>query len=412
VSTPADDQCTRLQDTAAGRVTDVSRRGALGKYELRGEIGRGAMGVVLRAWDRELRREVAIKLLPATSETDADAVERFLREARTAASLRHPGIVAIHDLGTADGIPYFAMELVKGRTLREVLQADPPIAERVRLLRDVARAVAHAHDQRVIHRDLKPSNVLVDEAGRPRVTDFGLAKCLDDPTRLTTTGDVLGTPRYMAPEQIEGERGKAGPATDVYALGVMLYEALTGGPPFLAGTVAEMALKVLREDPRPPRALRPDLPEDLDTIAMHCLEKDPQRRYPEAGALAEDLDRHLTGRPILARPLRAPERLVRSVRRRQALLLAAAAALLGLLLAGNAVLDRLIDRREYQDALALGARMRAAHRPMEARDAFAKALRLRGSSPEARTGFDWANDEVMRLLDAGKKDSAEKDSGS
>jgi len=280
--------------------------GRFGKYELIEELGRGGMGVVYRAFDHELGREVALKTALIGSGHDRQSVERLLREARTAAALSHPAIVPIHDVGEIEGVPYFAMAFVSGRTLERALRAEPapPVRDRVRWIAEVARAVAHAHAARVVHRDLKPANVLVDDHGGIHVMDFGLAKRLDEGAPLTVTGQMLGTPQYMPPEQIEGERDRIGPPSDVYALGAMLYEALTGRPPFLGATMGETLMKALAQEPVPPRQLDAGIHADLETLCLRALEKDPARRFPEAGGLADELDRWLRGEAIQAQPAR------------------------------------------------------------------------------------------------------------
>jgi len=266
------------------------------RYALLGELGRGAMGAVYRARERRSGREVALKVLQGR--LDAERRERFRREGELAASLRHPGIVAVHSTGAVAGRPYLACELVPDARDLEAALAEGDLGARVALLRDVATAVGHAHARGVVHRDLKPANVLVDRAGRARVTDFGLAWSagLDS---LTKTGALLGTPRYMAPEQLVGER--AGPAADVWALGVMLYEALADAHPFPAETLFALRARV-GEPPEPLRGRDPAVPPALEAVALRCLVPEPGRRYPDAAALAADLDAALAGRPLALRP--------------------------------------------------------------------------------------------------------------
>lgn len=275
----------------------------LGKYEILGELGRGGMGIVHRAYDPELRREVALKTLLSDGKVDPEAVQRFLREARMVAALEHPGIVPIHEVGEIDGVPYFAMVYVKGLALHQTLKTGACLGmrERARLVHDVADAVAHAHARGVIHRDLKPSNILIDAAGKVHVLDFGLARRVSEHSRLTTTGQLLGTPDYMSPEQIDGDTEHMGPPTDVYALGAILYEVLTGRTPFASPSVKEVFAKSIFQDPRPPRELDPVIPTDLETICLKALAKEPAGRYPTAREFADDLGRFLAGESIAGR---------------------------------------------------------------------------------------------------------------
>jgi serine/threonine-protein kinase len=274
----------------------------LGDYELLEEIGRGGMGVVYRAVQISLSREVAVKMvLRGQLASPADLV-RFRAEAEAAARLDHPGIVPVYEVGEIDGRPFFSMKYVAGRTLAQVLADGPmPPREAARLLCDVSRAIHYAHQQGVLHRDLKPSNILIEEHGRPHVTDFGLAKQAADAASLTKTGAVLGTPAYMAPEQAAGNRGQVGPASDVYSLGTILYHTLTGRPPFQAASPVDTLLLVLEQDPPPPRLLNPKADRDLEMIALHCLQKPPELRYPTAEALADDLQAYLNDESIAAR---------------------------------------------------------------------------------------------------------------
>ncbi len=321
----------------AGRGKSAPNIGRLGRYDLLEELGRGGMGVVYRALDSELRRVVALKTLLLGDQRNPEMIERLLREARTAATLHHPGIVPIHDMGVIDGVPYFAMTFLSGRTLDRALHDGslPEIRERAAVLAQVAQAVAHAHEHQVIHRDLKPANILLDENGGAHVMDFGLARRMDDGVRITATGQMIGTPQYMPPEQIDGERERIGPASDVYSLGAVLYEALTGRPPFQGDTMAEIVGRALSRDPTPPRVLDKRIHADLETICLKALEKDPHRRYPSARPLAQDLERFLHGEPIEARPATWRTRIVRRVQRQK--LLAAVAALAFLAAAGGSL---------------------------------------------------------------------------
>jgi serine/threonine-protein kinase len=269
-------------------------------YRVVAELGRGGMGTVYKAWHERLRCWVAIKALHGVA-----GRERLLREAEAIARLRHPNIVRIHDVGEGRaGEPFLVLEYVEGGSLSRAVAGKPmsPVPAAA-LAEALARAVQHAHDAGIVHRDLKPANVLLAAPSEPKVTDFGLAKDLHGERGLTASGDVLGTPSYMAPEQVRGHGGAVGPAADVYALGAILYELLTGRPPFQAATNVETVLLVLREDPVAPRRLQPKLPRDLETVCLKCLEKDPARRYGTATALADDLRCFLDHRPVKARPV-------------------------------------------------------------------------------------------------------------
>ncbi len=273
-----------------------------GDYELVQEIGRGGMGVVYRARQQSLGREVAVKMIlrgQLASQADRD---RFEAEAQAAAKLAHPGIVPVYEVGEIDGRPYFSMKHVCGTTLAQRLADGPlPPREAATLLAKVARAIHFAHMRGVLHRDLKPSNILLDEHGEPHVTDFGLAKQTAGGETLTKTGAVLGTPAYMAPEQASGQRGTVGPRSDVYSLGVILYHMLTGRPPFQAASPGEMVLLVLEQDPVPPRMLNPKADRDLEMICLRCLQKPADLRYASAAGLADDLEAYLNDESISAR---------------------------------------------------------------------------------------------------------------
>ena len=288
-------------------------------YEVLHEVGRGGMAVVYKARQPGLRRVVALKMILAGAHASAEEVARFRVEAESVAQLRHPHIVQIYEVGQKDHCPYCVLEFVEGGTLAQRLRGGPlPPEEAARLVEKVARAVHFAHARGILHRDLKPANILLTADGEPRVTDFGLAKRLDGAPSQTRTGVVLGTPAYMAPEQAEGRR-EVGPAADVYGLGAVLYELLTGRPPFHDDTPLDTLLRVLSEEPAPVRRLRPGVPRGLETICMKCLEKAPSRRYPSAEALADDLERFLRGEAVTARPPGVLGRLDRWARLRPAL---------------------------------------------------------------------------------------------
>jgi hypothetical protein len=285
-------------------------------YEILSELGHGGMGVVYRARQLALDRVVALKMLLAGPHAGREEMARFRTEAEAIARVQHPNIVQVYETGTHDGRPYLSLEFCPGGSLENQLAGKPlPPREAAALVRGLATAVQAAHDARVIHRDLKPANVLLAADGTPKITDFGLAKRLDAVGR-TQTGAVLGTPAYMAPEQAAG-RKDVGPAADIYALGALLYEALTGRPPFVAGTPMDTLLQVLERAPAPPQVLNPAVPRDLQTICLKCLEKEPARRYSTARALAEDLGRWLAGEAILARSYNLLDRVAAALDRSQ-----------------------------------------------------------------------------------------------
>jgi eukaryotic-like serine/threonine-protein kinase len=364
--------CLRMLDQAwpeqtVGRRTRPARAGhtpagasaselptTIGRYRIRGELGRGGFGIVFQAYDPHLGREVALKVPRPEAVLTPELRERFLREARAAAVLDHPNVVPVYDAGEVGPVCYIASAYCPGTTLGAWLKAraEPvPWREAAALVATLAEAVHHAHAQGVVHRDLKPANVLLQESGDrgqesegkdpatdsaglapdsglvtrvPKITDFGLAKfqSLDPAVPAqeypTQTGAIVGTPRYMAPEQAAGSSRAVGPAVDIHALGAMLYEVLTGRPPFVAETVLDTLEQVRKHEPVPPRRLRPKLPRDLETICLRCLQKEPSKRYASAAELAADLGRFLAGEPIRARPIPAWERVIKWTRRRPA----------------------------------------------------------------------------------------------
>src|SRR6266581_1187633 len=276
--------------------------GEFGDYELLEEIGRGGQGVVFRARQKSLNRIVALKVIGLGQWASKAHLKRFRREAEAAASLEHPGTVPIHEVGERDGSCYFSMKFVEGGQLDEVVKRSPMSTRRAaELIAKVARTVHYAHEHGILHRDLKPGNILLDPKGEPHLTDFGLARLVESESSVTQTLDVLGTPSYMAPEQAAGNNTAVSSNTDVYGLGAVLYQLLTGQPPFAGGTTYETIKLLLDTEPRQPRLLNPKIDRDLSTICLKCLEKDPNRRYSSALALAEDLERWLKHEPIEAR---------------------------------------------------------------------------------------------------------------
>jgi WD40 repeat protein len=290
------------------------------------------MGVVYKARHRQLGRFVALKMVRANRHDEPEQLARFLAEARAAARLQHPHVVQIHEIGEHDGLPYFSLEFLEGGSLAQKIAGKPvPGREAAELVETLARAMHVAHLRGIVHRDLKPANVLLTADGLPKIADFGLAKRLDEDAGQTRVGQVMGTPSYMAPEQAAGAVERIGPAADVYALGAILYECLTGRPPFRAATIAQTLRQVQEQEPVPPRQLNPASDLDLETVALKCLHKEPPRRYASAEALADDLRRFLEHRPILARPSSRSERLRRWARRHPGLSVAGSLAFLLLL---------------------------------------------------------------------------------
>ena len=303
-----------------------------GDYEIHQELGRGGMGVVYRARQVTLNREVALKMVKAGLLADDLELRRFQNEAEAVAQLDHPGIVPVYEVGEHEGQRYFSMKLIPGGSLASRLEGykDDPRAAAA-LLAEVAEAVQHAHARGILHRDLKPANILLDERGRPHVTDFGLAKRLEESIELTQSGAIMGTPAYMAPEQSLGRRGAVTTASDVYGLGAVLYAVLTGRAPFERDSVLD-TLQAVRECPAdPPSRLNHKVPRDLEVICLKALEKEPRRRYASARELADDLNRWLKGEPVIARPVSSQVRAWMWCRRRPAIAgLSAALALVAI----------------------------------------------------------------------------------
>ncbi|MDP7015537.1 MAG: protein kinase [Pirellulaceae bacterium] len=416
------------------------------QFELLHEVGRGSMGVVYKARQKRLNRFVALKMILAGEHAGERLLKRFHTEAEAVAKLQHPNIVQIYEVGEHEGLPYFALEFVDGGTLHQQLDGTPmSAAPAARLVRQLADAVAYAHQQGVIHRDLKPANVLLSAtahraestepagprpAGKrgssraaadsdrgeeseehgawsPKITDFGLAKQIELDSGSTQTGDILGTPSYMAPEQATGEASDIGCAVDIYALGAILYEVITGGPPFRAASLVETLRQVRNQDPIPPSRFQSATPRDLETICLKCLQKLPARRYATAAQLADDLRRFLDGRPISARPVSSLERLESWVRRNKAI--ASSLAVTALVLVATtigslfvaaqfSILEgeqrELVAQKENQRKLAVQATITA-----RAAQASASA-----KSQEAKDALDAAEEELLRRIAIQTKD--------
>ena len=370
-------------------------------FELLGELGRGGMGVVYKARRTGLNRTVALKMLLGGASSGSAEIARFRNEAEAIARLRHPNIVQVFDVGDHAGLPYIVLEYLGGGTLSERLRGAPqPAKAAARLTAVLADAVQAAHAAGVVHRDLKPSNVLLDEDGTPKITDFGLAKQTDSRHGPTRTGEMLGSPAYMAPEQLGGG-GAIGPATDVFALGAILYELLVGRPPFLGENEANTIWMLMSQDPVPVRRLRPQVPADLETICLKCLRKEPDKRYRSAAALADDLRRFLAGRPIQARPVGRLEHLVRWCRRnpREA---AATAALAWVALLAFAAVTVLWQRADRE-------RVRAGEAAELAEKNFQEAARQRSAAEDAARRAEESSREAQSQREEAERQRAESD---
>jgi hypothetical protein len=372
-----------------------------GDYQLISELARGGMGVVYRARQLTLGRMVALKMILAGALATDYAIKRFLIEAEAAARLDHPNIVPIYEIGEHEGLHYFSMKFVEGRSLAAMTRGLIRDPKRVaRIMARVARAVAHAHQRGILHRDLKPSNILIDEDGEPHVTDFGLAKILAEGREgeaLTMEGSVMGTPSYMAPEQAEGKSATLTTAADIWGLGAILYDCLTGVPPFKGDTALATVAMVRTLEPRPPEAINPDLPRDLATICLKCLQKEPGKRYASADDLAQDLENWLSGKPITARPIGRIERLRMWTFRHPALAGLAAMVVLSVTLGLAGVLW------QWTEAVQARKAETAARRVAEAR-----ALQLQEQALRIRLQLNRAELQRGRMLmQAGDPDRAE-----
>jgi len=381
---------------------EASTTGRFGDYELLEEIAQGGMGVVYRARQLSLNRIVALKMIRPSAGVGSHFVQRFRTEAEAAARLQHTHIVAIHEVGEHEGRHFFSMEYVDGPNLQELTRQKPLAPKQAAAyLQAVAEAIHYAHQQGVLHRDLKPSNVLIGPSDQPKITDFGLAKVLTSDTELTMSGQVLGTPHYLPPEQASGKRGTVGPWSDVYGLGAILYQLLTGRPPFQAHELSDLLEQVLHREPVSPRLLNPSVPRDLETICLKCLEKEVARRYGSAQEVADDLGRHLRGETIVARPVGPPEKAWRWCRRKPALAGALAACAVALLL-GVAGISWQWRRAEAESALAqrslYDADMLLAQQAFEENNFGRVELLLRKHDPKGTAGpgedlrgWEWHN---------------------
>jgi tetratricopeptide (TPR) repeat protein/WD40 repeat protein/tRNA A-37 threonylcarbamoyl transferase component Bud32 len=363
--------------TPAGPDTPAAPPASFGDYQVERKLGQGAMGVVYKAWDAKLQRDVALKIIRSASLDDPKERARVeAAEARAVARVQHPYIVQVFEVGEHQGMPFLALEYVPGGNLAEQIRGNPWEARRAAaMVERLARAVSHAHEHGVVHRDLKPGNVLLTATGEPKLTDFGLAKRIDTDADLTRTGTICGTPSYMAPEQAAGKAREIGPAADVWALGAILYELVTGLPPFRGATVLDTLDQVRTADPVPPARLVGRLPRDLETICLKCLRKEPDQRYATAADLAADLGRFQRGEPIKARPVGWAERAWKWVRRNPATGVLLAATVLFLLLLSGGALTAAGLWRTQRDA-AVAAEGRAEQRKKEAEAARDDALQM------------------------------------
>jgi serine/threonine-protein kinase len=380
-------------------------------YEILGTLGRGAMGIVFKARQPGLKRLVALKMILSGDHAQEQELIRFRGEAEAVARLQHPNIVQIYEIGEDAGRPFFSMEFVEGESLAKKIAGTPqPPREAARIVQILATAMQAAHQKNIIHRDLKPANVLMAVDGTPKITDFGLAKTLEEHTGQTYSGTILGTPSYMAPEQAEGRVEDIGPRSDVYSLGAVLYELLTGRAPFKAGSVLDTLEQVRTMEPVAPIQFAPSVPRDLETIALKCLQKDPARRYDTAIALAQDLGRFLAGEPILARPISSSERLWRWCRRNPRVALLSGLVVLAVLAwatTTSVLAIRIKDQKDKTEIARLDATQNAeraennaAMANLNAAEAQKNAARAEKNALTAQRNHQLA---VSRMLDLGEK---------
>jgi WD40 repeat protein/tRNA A-37 threonylcarbamoyl transferase component Bud32 len=396
-----------------------------GDYEIIEEIARGGMGVVYKARQKSLGRTVALKMILDSQLASERQIKRFYGEAEAAARLDHSGIVPVYEVGELGGQHFFSMALVEGGSLHQLVARGPlPARQAAEMAQRVAEAVEYAHQQGVVHRDLKPQNILLDKQGHPKVTDFGLAKRQDSVEGLTHSGDVMGTPGYMPPEQALGKTQELGPLVDIYSVGAILYCLLTGRAPFQSATLAETLRQVIEQEPVSPKLLNPTTPLDLETICLKALHKDPARRYATAQALADDLGRYLRGEPILARPVSPAEKVIRFCRRKPAVagLVGAAAALVVGAVALTIVSSRLSVadanaalQRAQLDTLEAQAKVRDADLKRQTQvaataDYFRQLSEMERRAAERPLGWTWEQTKAVReaaALDTPAVDHAE-----
>jgi predicted Ser/Thr protein kinase len=365
-------------------VTHVDRRPPQlpSDYQIVRELGRGGMGVVYLARQQSLGREVAVKVLRPGESTYHGLVRRFMGEARHLARLKHPNVVSIHEIGEAESEPYFTMDYIAGESLAQKLGGKPLApTQAVSILKQAAAGVQHAHEQGIIHRDLKPANILIDSHGHAYVTDFGLARDLSQASNLTRSGEIMGTPVYMAPEQARGEVALIGEATDVFALGAILYEMLTGAPPFGNSSAAEVLLRLLHHDPHSPRRIDRRIPRDLETICLKALAKSPDQRYSSVRALNEDLKRWETGEPVCAKRPSFSSYVWRHTRRHWKLMTAVVATLL-ITLTGVSMWGPTLFDQTTEELIAWGNQVQLEGAPAQAFDIYRRALAL--ATPEQK----------------------------
>ena len=374
-----------------------------GDYELLEEIARGGMGVVYRARQTNLKRTVALKMILAGRFAGEEDVQRFYTEAEAAARLDHPGIVPIYEIGEWEGQHYFSMSFVEGESLGERLRSGAcSPREAAQMLKSIVEAVAYAHGEGVIHRDLKPANILLDKDDVPRITDFGLARKMDEESALTMSGQILGTPSFMPPEQAAGKHKEVGETADVYSLGAILYTLLTGGPPFRAANVMDTLKQVAEQEPVPPRQLDPGIPRDLEIVCLKCLQKEPRKRYATATALGDDMSRFLQGKPVHARPVRRAERAWRWCRRNPVVAsLGAAAVLLGMAVVVASLIGyhsttqalQRVEQTMSQADVDMGGKLLESGDTEEAIAHLARSLRIRPDNRSASYLLMWALSE-------------------
>jgi eukaryotic-like serine/threonine-protein kinase len=389
-------QLDELIDGLRSRNNAVNR--SIGDYSLIRKIASGGMGVVYLAKQESLRRTVALKTILAGDLASPEDIHRFRQEAEAAAQLDHSGIVPIFEVGEHEGQHYFSMGYVEGGSLADRIKHGPlPPRQASELVRQVAEAVAYAHERGVIHRDLKPSNILLDREGHAKVSDFGLAKQVHGLSHLTMTGQVLGTPSFMAPEQAAGDTGEVGPSADIYSLGALLYCLITARPPFQAATPVETLRQVLEREPAAPRQLNGAVSRDLETICLKCLQKEPSKRYESALALADDLRRLLAGEPIRARPIGGPERALRWCRRNK-LVAALSCGVLTALLVGIATTSYFAIQWRHQAEIAEASAVTARENESHARQARELSDRRWYTAEMSLAREDWENGSLAPLL--------------